>query len=727
MKSRTLDPRLKATLQAFYESWAGKREACFRGLDFEALRETLALVKDNAIAGLDELLARFEENATAHGSRVLHASNGDEANRLVLEILKKHGAAKVVKSKSMVSEETRLNAYLTAAGVEPLETDLGEWIVQLAAEAPTHMVMPAIHLTREGVARIFSERLGGPIPAEIPSLVQVARRELRKEILAAPAGLTGANALIAENGAIMLVTNEGNGRLVSTAPPVHIVLATIEKVLPTTADALLLLRILTKNATGQPVSSYVSFIAGPHQADQYIILLDNHRRELRADVRFRDALRCIKCSACLNVCPVYQAIGGEAFSHVYMGGIGALLTAWIHGLRASKDLAGLCMGCHRCDAVCSTKIPIADLIVALKERLAAETGRKFWKTIALDGVMGRPAVQRAAFTGARAAAPFIKKKGYARSLPGWMSRYDRFRALPAPAARTLAGIFKRGLRGVRPAPGTAKGRVTLFPGCLVQHVYPQVGVAAARVLSRLGYEVRLGPTSCCGYPALNAGHTAAARRAYGYVRRRIEASDLVVTLCPTCTTMLAKAGPELVQARRGRPGSRRAGLADSERARPEETPLRVMTFSQFVSRHEKDALAGLLPKGRTAKRATYHDSCHHQNVLCAGEDSRSLLRMALGAELAEMTGPASCCGFAGTFSVDHPEIAASLLADKLEALEASGADIVALDCPGCLLQIRGGLARKGSGREVRHTAEILDAALGGAAKKARRRKTPLSG
>jgi iron-sulfur cluster protein len=710
MKARTLDPRLKATLQAFYESWSGKRDDCFRGLDFEALRETLAEIKDDAIARQDLLLARFEEQARRHGSQVLRAKDGDEANRLILEIMERHGAKKLVKSKSMVSEETRLNGFLSARGIEPRETDLGEWIVQLAAEAPTHMVMPAIHLTRQGVARIFSAHLGRDIADDIPALVRVAREELRREILASPVGLTGANALIAENGSLMLVTNEGNGRLVATAPPVHIVLASTEKIVPSTADALLLLKILTKNATGQPISSYVSFIAGPHKSEQYIILLDNHRSELRADAKFRDVLRCIKCSACLNVCPVYQVIGGEAFSHVYMGGIGSLLTAWIHGLKESKELAGLCMGCHRCDDVCSTKIPIADLVVALKERLARETGKKFWKRIALDLVMGHPALNRGTFIAGRAARPVIQKQGEVRALPAWMARYDRFRALPAPAPRPLSRLFRKEKRALRKKTTPAKGRVTLFPGCLIQHVYPEVGVAALRVLWRLGYDVSLGPTTCCGFPPYNSGHASAARRAFRYVWKRLPREGPVITLCPTCTTMLSQAGPDLVLGHRGK----MAGERDSAGGAPEVKTFagRVVTFSQFLSRHEKDALRRLMPEVRPGKKATYHDSCHHKHVLKASEDSRDLVRLAMGMDLVEMTGPAACCGFAGAFSVDHPEVAEALLADKLAAVTASGADVVALDCPGCLLQIRGGCSRTGGRAEIRHTAEILDAALG---------------
>jgi iron-sulfur cluster protein len=710
MKPRPVDPVLKATLQSFYESWSRKRESSFLGADFEALREKLAAVKDAAIDGQEALLTRFEEEARRHGSQVLRADDGEEANRLILGILEKHGAKKLVKTKSMVSEETGLNSFLAGHGVAARETDLGEWIVQLAGEAPTHMVMPAIHLTRQGVARIFAERLGRKVAQDIPALVRVAREELRQEILASPAGLTGANALIAENGAIMLVTNEGNGRLVSTMPPVHIVLATTEKVLPTTADALLLLRVLTRNATGQPITSYVSFIAGPHRAEQYIVLLDNHRSELRAEPRFREVLRCIKCSACLNVCPVYQVVGGEVFSHVYMGGIGSLLTAWIHGLRESGDLAGLCLGCHRCEEVCSTKIPIAGLVAALRERLVRETGAKLWKRIALDGVLGHPAVQRGMFGAGRAVRPAIQKKGYARGLPAWMRRYDRFRALPAPAKKPLSRLFKTDGEIRRPAEATSKGRLILFPGCLIQNIYPEVGLAAGRVLARLGYDVTLGPTGCCGFPAWNAGHTDSAMRAFRAVFLGLRGEGPVITLCPTCTTMLARVGPDLLRESRDRGSSERKDVPPRS-ADLEGFSARVMTFSQFLARNEKAELERLFSDLRPEGRFAYHESCHHKHVLGASGESRDILRIATGGDPAEAAGAASCCGFAGTFSVDHAEVSEALLADKLAAVSASGAEVVALDCPGCLLQIRGGCASRGLKVEVRHMAEILDARL----------------
>jgi len=692
-KKPAVDPALKGVLQEFSRTYRRKRAAVLEGYDFEALRTRLAAVKDAALDRNAELLARFEERARAHGSVVLRARDGAEANAAILGICREHKIDALAKAKSMVSEETGLNAYLAAHGVTARETDLGEWIVQLASERPTHMVMPAIHMTRGDVAALFSRRLGREIPDDIPALVRIARGEMRKEIFAAQAGLTGANALIAESGAIMVVTNEGNGRLVTTVPPVHIVLASIEKVVPSTAEALDILRILPRNATGQSITSYVSFIAGPHTTAQYVILLDNHRSEMAADPVFRAALRCVKCSACLNVCPVYQLLGGEEYSHIYMGGIGTLFTAWIHGLDKSKALAKYCLRCHRCEGFCAAKIPIADLITALAERLNRETGKTPWKRLAFDGVMGRPKLQQAAFKAARTARKALgTKDGFARRLPAWMKKYDRFRALPAPAAMTFARRFEkeRGTAGAAARP--AKGAVTIYGGCLIEHFYPEIGLAAARVLARLGYEVKPGPDLCCGFPPSNAGYRQASGRAFKALLRAFEGEGPVVTLCPTCATMLARRGPE---------------IDGSDEAKA--LAARIVPFGRFIAERELAAVAGRpTPAGLAV---TYHDSCHHKNVLAAEKDSRRAIASALGAPVVEMDEPDACCGFAGTFCVDNPEISAGLLADKLAAIEKTGAGVVAMDCPGCLMQIRGGCRRSGLAVRAAHTAELLDEAL----------------
>ncbi len=687
--SRAIDPRLKTVLQTFSRSWEGKRTAALAGLDFEDLRTRLAEARDGALDRMDELVHEFEDNARRQGSLILHASTGAEANALIRGILRDHGCETLAKSKSMVSEETGLNAFLVRNGLRPRETDLGEWIVQLLDAPPTHMVMPAIHLTRADVAAIFRDKLKVDLEADIPTLVRTARQELRREIFQVGAGLTGANALIAENGALMLVTNEGNGRLVTTVPPIHIVLASFDKVVPTTRDALLLLKLLTRNATGQTISSYVSFLAGPHHAAQYIILLDNHRSQLLSDPRFRSVLRCIKCSACLNVCPVYQVIGGQRFAHVYMGGIGSLLTAFIHGLRQSRAVADLCLVCHRCEQVCATKIEIAGLIRSLRERLVYEMRVPVWKEAVFNRILSRPAVQRRAFGLARAGrAAITGKDGFARRLPPPLRKFDRFRALPAPAKRSFSQLWAQS-KGDSESAAT-KGEVTLFTGCLIEHFYPRIGLDAARVLNRLGYAVRPGPALCCGFPSANAGFTAAAGKAMAGILPGLSGDGPVVTLCPTCTHMLGRLGPELL-------GTEEARLAGK----------RVITFSQFMNRQDAKSWPALKGQVEAVGRLTYHDSCHHGFVLGAGGDSRALIRKVVGAEITEMDRSDACCGFAGSYAVSHPEISEALLADKLEAIRRTGAGTVALDCPGCLLQIRGGCRRTGLEVEVRHTAELL--------------------
>ena len=695
MKKPAVDPALKKVLQEFSRSFRAKRLAALEGYDFEALRTRLAAIKDDALDRNEELLARFEVNARAHGSVVLRARDGAEANAAILDICRRHGVRRLVKSKSMVSEETGLNDFLAERGVEARETDLGEWIVQIAAERPTHMVMPAIHLTRKDVAALFARRLGRDVPEEIPALVRIARGEMRREIFAAEAGLTGANALIAENGAILLVTNEGNGRLVTTVPPVHIVLASIEKVVPATADALAVLKILPRNATGQTITSYVSFIAGPHAAAQYIVLLDNHRSEMAADPVFREALRCVKCSACLNVCPVYQLLGGEEYSHVYMGGIGTLFTAWIHGLDKSKAMAKLCLRCHRCEAYCAAKIPIADLITALAERLNRETGKPLWKRLAFDGVMGRPRLQQAAFKAARTARKAVgTRDGFARKLPPWMKKYDRFRALPSPAAVPFTKLFKKEFGTAAASANEAKGPVTIYGGCLVEHFYPEIGMAAARVLAKLGYAVKLAPGLCCGFPPSNGGFRKASGQAFGTLLKKMEIGGPVVTLCPTCATMLSKRGPEIE-------GSEKANALAKA----------VIPFGRFIVENELAAVRGLLKTAPAGLTATYHDSCHHKNLLAGEKASRALVELSLGAGIAEMDESDACCGFAGSYTVDNPGISAELLADKLAAIEKTGAGIVAMDCPGCLFQIRGGSRSRGLAIRAAHTAELLDEAL----------------
>ena len=314
-------PKLQQALHQFGDAFLLARENAFAGHDFEALRSGIAEMKNDVRDNLDRYLQEFCSNAEAAGATIYHAATADDANDYIARLASSKGAKLAVKSKSMASEETHLNVALEKAGTKALETDLGEWIIQLAGQRPSHMVMPAIHMFKEEVAELFSKETGQEEPAEIEHLVEVARQQLRQGYLDADIGITGANIAVAETGGIALVTNEGNARLTSTLPPTHVVLVGIDKLVPTLEDAARVIQILPKNATGQLLTSYVTWIrgavpCGDKEKDLHIVLLDNGRRTLAASPSCQDALRCIKCGACANVCPVYQTVGGHVFGHI---------------------------------------------------------------------------------------------------------------------------------------------------------------------------------------------------------------------------------------------------------------------------------------------------------------------------------------------------------------------------------------------------------------------------
>ncbi|MGV0950838.1 MAG: lactate utilization protein B, partial [Azonexus sp.] len=312
------------------------------GLDFTELRAACTAIRRRVVDDLDVWLEIFEERARAGGAEVLWARDGDEICRQVIDIAQRHGVSKVVKSKSMLSEEAGLNEALSAAGIQPVETDLGEYIVQLAGEAPSHIIAPAIHKTLGEVEALFAEHHGRPeqarTAADIPLLAAEARAVLRQHFLSAEMGISGANFLIAESGSAALVTNEGNGRMVTTLPKVHVVITGIEKIVPTLEDFATLMRLLPRSATGQSISNYVSLLTGTRGADEtegpektVFILVDNGRAAL-AGSDFADMLRCIRCGACMNHCPVYFSLGGHAYGWVYPGPMGSVLTPLYTGI-----------------------------------------------------------------------------------------------------------------------------------------------------------------------------------------------------------------------------------------------------------------------------------------------------------------------------------------------------------------------------------------------------------
>src|SRR5438876_3859799 len=422
---------------------------------FAHMRATQHKAKDYAIEHQAELIAQFKAQAEAAGAVIYEARTAEDANRYIYELCQRKGIELVVKSKTMVSEETELNPYLEARGIKAVETDLGEWVAQLAHERPSHMVMPIVHKTRQQVGSLLTETLGREISREnVAEQVAVIRVEHRKSFLNAGMGISGANALIAESGTVMMLTNEGNGRLVTSLPPVHVVMAGYDKLIGTFAEVMVQLRLLARSATAQHITSYTTFITGPARPDKemHIVLVDNGRSEMRADPHFKEALRCIRCAACANVCPSYQQVGGHAFGYIYSGAIGLVVTPFHHGLEADAGPQSLCVSCNACETVCPVEIPLPNLILDVRSRVVEAKGLPWLKKV-IFGLMARPrlfdlAVRLFSF----AQLPLTRGSTYIRArsfgilgkLPGVraIAKLARWRSLPAFATKPLRDRIK---------------------------------------------------------------------------------------------------------------------------------------------------------------------------------------------------------------------------------------------------------------------------------------------
>src|SRR5215469_8930679 len=457
------DEQMHSALGRFAPSWRASRQAVFGyeedeyGPDysFTHMRTRLREAKDYAIEHQPELLAQFSAMAEAAGTVVYQAATAEEANRYIYELCQRRGIDLVVKSKTMVSEETELNHYLEARGIQAVETDLGEWVAQLAHERPSHMVMPIIHKTRQQVGTLLTDATGREISREnVAEQVAVIRVEHRKAFLNAGMGISGANALIAESGTVMMLTNEGNGRLVTSLPPVHVVMAGYDKLIGTFAEAMTQLRLLARSATAQHITSYTTFITGPATPGKevHIVLVDNGRSVMRADPRFKEALRCIRCAACANICPSYQQVGGHAFGYIYSGAIGLVVTPFHHGLDAGAGPQSLCVSCNACETVCPVEIPLPNLILDVRSRVVEAKGLPWLKRV-IFGIMARPhlfdlAVRFFSF----AQLPLTwgsnyisaRKLGILGKLPGvhTIAKLARWRSLPAFANRPLRDRVK---------------------------------------------------------------------------------------------------------------------------------------------------------------------------------------------------------------------------------------------------------------------------------------------
>lgn len=457
------DAGLQKALAFTRPAFPSRRAAAAAKLpEFERLRDIAREIKNHTLANLDFYLETWSQNVERAGGHVHWCATAEDARAAVLEICEKAGARTVTKGKSMVSEELGINDHLEAHGIEPVETDLGEYILQLRKEPPSHIIAPAFHLNREDweesfrkshtdlpVDRVFNERR---------DILTEARRKLREKFIAADVGITGANFLIAESGSSVIVTNEGNGDLTQTLPRIHIVLATIEKMVPTLEDATSLLRLLARSATGQDMSVYTTFSTGARRPgdldgpeEYHVVLVDNGRSNMLG-TEFQDMLRCIRCAACMNHCPVYFAVGGHSYGWVYPGPMGSVLTPALTGIDKAAHLPNASTFCGKCESVCPVKIPLPKMMRHWREReferhLTPATMRRnlaLWAWFAR-----RPALYRAATRVAAWGLGWLgRKKGRLSSLPlagGWTEGRD----LPTPEGDTFFARYAREQRAGR--------------------------------------------------------------------------------------------------------------------------------------------------------------------------------------------------------------------------------------------------------------------------------------
>ena len=696
------DAFLRKTLDKFAVEYRASRANVFQEIDERGLIKQIADRKDYARQHLEELYEQFKSEAEKRGVHVHRAATPEEANALIARIAKENNVRRVVKSKSMTAEEIALNPALEAEGLIVDETDLGEWIIQLRHEGPSHMVMPAIHLSRYQVAEDFTKATGEyQEPEDIQRLVKVARVQLRRKFIAGEMGISGCNFAVAENGAVSTLTNEGNARMVTTLPRVHVVIAGLDKLVATLDDVMVALQVLPRNATAQRITSYFTLMdgAGECQANpdnkkiMHVVFLDNGRTEIAKDPLFSQIFRCVRCGACANVCPVFRLVGGHKLGYVYIGAIGLILTYFFHGKDRARILCQNCIGCQSCSNVCAGGIDLPRLIREIRSRLNQEQGSDLLGSVASLAMKDRKTFHRLLKFASFAQKPFTGKSDTTegarmqRHLPMLFLGKQGFKTLPAIADKS----FRDRWPSIRPKVDKPVMRVALFSGCAQDFMYPEELEACVKILAakNVAVDFPMGQT-CCGLPLEMMGQR---KTSIEMARQNIAAfrelnPDYIITLCASCAGQLKHHYQEIL-----------AGPGEEE---VKQFASKIIDFSSFI--HDVLKLEAK-DFNKSAEKVTYHASCHLCRGLQVREQPRALINDA--AEYVPCEEEEVCCGFGGSYSAKFPEISARLLEKKLKNVEATGASRLVVDCPGCVMQPRGGAEKKGLKVKVGHIAELL--------------------
>ena len=657
--------------------------------DGPAFRTRVKEIKDRCIEQQDELLERFIANARGRGAQVFVAQDGAAAIDYVLNLARERGAESIAKSKSLTTEEIDINDPLLEAGLKVIETDLGELIIQLVHERPYHLVFPSVHKMTADVAQIFSKETGQDIAPDIPSIMKVVRAYLRPIFLNADIGMTGANIGVAETGAIVIETNEGNGRLVSTIGDCHVCVMGMEKIVDTLEDALELVLAHPVSASGQLPTTYVTWMGGRcplgegegrAPRESHIIILDNGRSRMRRDPDMREALNCIRCGACMNICPTYGIVGGHTFGHIYPGPIGIPWTSEVHGLEKAGDFAALCISCGLCKEICPAKIDMPMMIAEVKHRDARVHGH----SRAERTMMAAEKLARLGSAVAPLANPAMKNRPLRRVMEKALG-VDARRELPAFARDTFTHRFARRAPHVT----SAVHQVAFFIDVFANHNKPELGMAAVEQLEALGCEVILPDQRPSGYPYIAYGDLDRAREVAAYNVARFapyaEKGYDIVAIEPTAAYSLRYAYPKLLNQ------SRKSSAVSNQSHE---------LFAYLMLREAAEPPSDARFQGR---RFGFHVSCH-QRPLGSGSEAMEWLRRR-GAEVS-LIETGTCCGMGGTFGLKAGPLGYDLSKAAGEGLCAlfreSGVDAIVTESSVCAIQLR-----EGTGLPVIHPLELL--------------------
>ncbi len=662
----------------------------------DGFRGETRAIKIDCLERQEELIEQFSENARKRGAKVVRAKDGAEAIKYILDLAKRKDAKSISKSKSLTTEEIDVNRPLEENGIRIVETDLGELILQLCGEQPFHLVFPSVHKTAQEVADIFIKETGEQMPPDPLEIMKVVRRYLRPIFLNADIGMTGANVGIAETGAIVIETNEGNARLVSSIPDVHICVMGQEKIVGTTAEGLKMALAHPISATGQTLTTYVTFMAGraplgegnwARTRESHIIVLDNGRTAMRQDPAMSDALNCIRCGACMNVCPTYGVVGGHTFGHIYPGPIGIPWTAGAHGLKNAADFAPLCISCGLCKEICPVEIDIPMMIAEIKDRAS----RTHPQPVVNRAMMGAETMSKMGSAFAPLSNWLIKNK-MCRSVMEKTIGVDRSRVLPSFSRKTLIKQFRK-----RPPPkirGFIARRVALFVDVFANYNEPRLGMAAIERLERLGCEVVLPKQKWSGYPYIGYGNLKAARKIAKYnvasFAEYIRNGFDVVSIEPTATYCLRHSYPKLLD------------FSNESKALARRT-YELFEYLQNLELEDPAESASEMHKLH-GKRVGFHPACH-QRPLGGGQHVMRWLRRR-GAEV-ELIETGTCCGMAGTFGMKTGPLGIELSKAVGEPLfklfKEAGIDAIVTESSVCKMQLL-----DGTGIEVYHPLSLLE-------------------